>query len=154
MYRIVEKKWLTTMICYMKIEAKEIAKASKPGQFLILKTDEKGERIPLTLCDYDSKEGTISIVFQVVGESTKQMGRLEVGDSFADVVGPLGVPSEFLKEEIIGKRPITRNIFIIHSLKHISIYKLPFIYIYLKKYGALTLKDIASILYNWIKSRV
>lgn len=61
---------------------------------------------------------------------------------------------EFLKKEIIGKRPITRKIFIIHSLKHVRFYKLPFIYIYLKKYGALTLKDIASILYIWIKSRV
>lgn len=100
MYKIVEKKWLTATICYMNIEAKYLAMAAKPGQFLILKIDEKGERIPLTICEYDREKGNVGIVFQVVGESTKKMGALEVEDFFLDVVGPLGVPSEFLQEDL------------------------------------------------------
>lgn len=90
------------MICYMDIEAKYLAEAAKPGQFLIVKIDETGERIPLTICDYDREKGNVTIIFQVVGKSTKQMGELEVGDFFLDVVGPLGVPSEFLKEDLKG----------------------------------------------------
>lgn len=100
MYKVVEKKWLTPMICYMGIEARDLAQAANPGQFLIVKIDEKGERIPLTICDYDVSKGIVGIVFQVVGESTIKMGKLEEGDFFLDVVGPLGVASEFLKEEI------------------------------------------------------
>lgn len=101
MFKIVEKKWLTPIICYMDIEAKDLAKSAQPGQFLIVKIDEKGERIPLTICDYDREKGTVTIVFQVVGKSTKDMAKLEKGEYFADVVGPLGQPSEiiFLKEE-------------------------------------------------------
>ena len=101
MFKIVEKKWLTPIICYMDIEAKDLAKSAQPGQFLIVKTDEKGERIPLTICDYDREKGTVTIVFQVVGKSTKDMAKLEKGEYFADVVGPLGQPSEIisLKEE-------------------------------------------------------
>lgn len=96
MYKIVGKKWLTPIICYMDIEARDLALSAKPGQFLIVKMDKKGERIPLTICDYNSEKGTITIVFQIVGESTKLMSKLEVGDYFSDVVGPLGVPSELL----------------------------------------------------------
>lgn len=94
MYKIVEKKWLTENICYMDIEARDLAISAKPGQFLIVKVDEKSERIPLTICDYDKNAGTVGIVFQVVGESTKKMAVLEIGDYFSDVVGPLGLASE------------------------------------------------------------
>ena len=72
MYKIVEKKWLTPIICYMDIEAPDLAASAQPGQFLIIRTDDKGERIPLTICDYDRKKGTVTIVFQVLGESTRK----------------------------------------------------------------------------------
>ena len=107
MYKIVEKRWLTPIICYMDVEAKDLAASAKPGQFLIVKTDEKGERIPLTICDYDVERGTVTIVFQVLGESTKKMGELEAGDFFSDVVGPLGQPSELIHmtdEELKNKK--------------------------------------------------
>lgn len=100
MYKIVEKKWLTPIICYMDIEAPDLATAALPGQFLIIKTDDKGERIPLTICDYDRKKGTVAIVFQVLGESTRKMGEFEKGEYFADVVGPLGQPSELIHTDI------------------------------------------------------
>lgn len=100
MYKIVEKKWLTPIICYMDIEAPDLATAALPGQFLIIKTDDKGERIPLTICDYDRKKGTVTIVFQVLGESTRKMGEFEKGEYFADVVGPLGQPSELIHTDI------------------------------------------------------
>lgn len=100
MYKIVEKKWLTPIICYMDVEAPDLAASAQPGQFLIIKTDAKGERIPLTICDYDRKKGTVAIVFQVLGESTKKMGEFEKGEYFADVVGPLGQPSELIHTDI------------------------------------------------------
>ena len=84
----------------MDIEAPRVAKSANPGQFVIVKTDEKGERIPLTICDYDSKKGTVTIVFQTLGCSTKKMAEFEEGDYFADFVGPLGQPSEFINESI------------------------------------------------------
>ena len=83
----------------MKIKAEALVEAAKPGQFLIVKIDEKGERIPLTICDYDKEEGSVTIVFQVLGESTKEMAKMEVGDFFADVLGPLGKESDLLHEE-------------------------------------------------------
>lgn len=107
MYKIIEKKWLTKEICYMDIEAKDLANSAKPGQFLIVKVDEKGERIPLTICDYNKTLGTVTIVFQVVGESTKKMANYEKGEYFQDVVGPLGQPSEFINislEELKNKK--------------------------------------------------
>ncbi|MBQ3437196.1 MAG: sulfide/dihydroorotate dehydrogenase-like FAD/NAD-binding protein, partial [Fusobacterium sp.] len=107
MYKIIKKKWLSPIICYMDIEARDLANSAKPGQFLIVKIDEKGERIPLTICDYDKHRGSVAIVFQIVGESTQKMGELEEGEYFADVVGPLGVPSEFIdipKEILQGKK--------------------------------------------------
>lgn len=100
MYKIVEKKWLTPIICYMNVEAPDLAASAQPGQFLIIKTDAKGERIPLTICDYDRKKGTVAIVFQVLGESTKKMGEFEKGEYFADVVGPLGQPSELIHTDM------------------------------------------------------
>lgn len=100
MYKILEKRWLSEKICLMKIEAKDLAKSANPGQFLIVKTNEFGERIPLTICDYDREEGSVTIVYFVLGKSTMDMSKLEVGEYFEDVVGPLGVESEFLHEDI------------------------------------------------------
>ena len=100
MYKIVNKKILSPQIYQMDIEAPRVAKSANPGQFVIVKTDEKGERIPLTICDYDSKKGTVTIVFQTLGCSTKKMAEFEEGDYFADFVGPLGQPSEFINESI------------------------------------------------------
>lgn len=95
MYKIVEKDFLTPTICRMKVAAPRVAAAALPGQFLIVRTDEKGERIPLTISDYDAESGTLTIVIQAIGASTMQMCGMPVGDAFADVVGPLGVPSDF-----------------------------------------------------------
>ena len=100
MYKILKKKWLSKNICLMEVEAKDLSLSAKPGQFLIVKKDEFGERIPLTICDYDTEKGTITIVFFVLGKSTKDIGTLEEGEYFQDVVGPLGVESEFLHEDL------------------------------------------------------
>ncbi len=100
MFRIEKKKWLSEKICLMEIKAEALARSAKPGQFLIVKIDEKGERIPLTICDYNRKEGTITIVFFAIGKSTEEMGKLNEGDFFQDVAGPLGQESEFLHENI------------------------------------------------------
>ena len=81
-------------------EAPRIARACQPGEFVIVKMDEAGERIPLTICDYDREKGLITIVFQIVGASTERMAGLKAGDSFADFVGPLGQPSEFVKDDL------------------------------------------------------
>jgi len=94
MYKIVEAKKLNDIIYQMVVEAPRVAKKCMPGQFLIVRMGEDSERIPLTICDYDREKGTITIVFQPVGASTKQMTALKTGDSFKDVVGPLGRPSE------------------------------------------------------------
>ena len=84
----------------MDIEAPRVARTAKPGQFIIIKTDEKGERIPLTICDYDEVKGTVTIVFQIIGASTKDLASYEEGEYVQDFVGPLGRPSEFLSEDI------------------------------------------------------
>jgi ferredoxin/flavodoxin---NADP+ reductase len=100
MYKIVEKRLLAPNIYLMDVEAPRVAKSAKPGQFLIIKMHEKGERIPLTICDYDAARGTVTIVFQAMGTSTKEMAKFEVGDSFVDFVGPLGQPSEMIHENL------------------------------------------------------
>ena len=100
MYKIVKKEELTTNIYLMDVEAKRVAKSCLPGQFVIVRTDEAGERIPLTICDYDREKGTVTIVFQCVGAATTMMADLKEGDSFADFVGPLGCPSELCKEDL------------------------------------------------------
>lgn len=97
MFEILEKQFLTPNICKMTVSAPMIAKAALPGQFLIVRNDEKGERIPLTISDYDSGKGTVTIVTQSIGASTIKINSMEKGESFADVVGPLGNPSEFIK---------------------------------------------------------
>lgn len=100
MYKIVSKRELAKNIYLMDIEAKRVAKSANPGQFIILKNDEKGERIPLTIADFDRDKGTVSIVFQAVGQGTMRLSRFNVGDYVADFVGPLGRPSEFVSENI------------------------------------------------------
>lgn len=100
MFRIEKKKWLNEKICLMEVKAEALACSAKPGQFLIVKIDEKGERIPLTVCDYNRKEGTVTIVFFAIGKSTEEMGKLNEGDFFQDVAGPLGQESEFLHKDI------------------------------------------------------
>lgn len=97
MYKILKKEMLTPNICKMVVEAPMLAAAAKPGQFLIVRTDEKGERIPLTISDYDAGKGTVTIVTQAIGASTIHICAMNEGDCFADVVGPLGNPSEFIK---------------------------------------------------------
>ena len=100
MYKILKAQMLAENIYLMNVEAKRIAKACQPGQFVIVKMDEKGERIPLTICDYNRKAGTVTIVFQTVGASTEKMSKLKAGDSFRDFTGPLGQPSEFIQEDL------------------------------------------------------
>lgn len=100
MYKIVKKEWLSEKICLMEIEAKDLACSAKPGQFLIVKKDEFSERIPLTICDYDVEKGTVTIVFFVIGKSTEDMSKLNKGEYFSDVAGPLGKESEFVHENI------------------------------------------------------
>lgn len=100
MYKIVSKRKLADNIYFMDIESKRIAKSAKPGQFVIVKSDEKSERIPLTISDFDKDKGTVSIVFQVVGQGTKELSNYEVGDYIKDFVGPLGKPSEFIDEDL------------------------------------------------------
>ncbi|WP_040212484.1 sulfide/dihydroorotate dehydrogenase-like FAD/NAD-binding protein [Clostridium polynesiense] len=100
MYKILSKRVLANNIYLMDIEAPRVAKSCEPGQFIIVKMDEKGERIPLTICDYDKERGSVTIVFQTLGESTKVMANYEVGEYFADFVGPLGRPSDMVEEDI------------------------------------------------------
>ncbi|HEL3281008.1 TPA: sulfide/dihydroorotate dehydrogenase-like FAD/NAD-binding protein [Clostridioides difficile] len=98
--KIVSKRQLTDSIYLMEIEAPRVAKSSQPGQFIIIKNDEKGERIPLTIADYDREKGTVTIVFQTVGASTKKLAMFEENDFVMDFVGPLGQASEFIHEDI------------------------------------------------------
>lgn len=100
MYKILKAEELTTNIYLMEVEAKRVAKHCEPGQFVIVRMDEEGERIPLTICDYNREKGTITIVFQTVGAGTQKMAALKEGDSFHDFVGPLGCPSELIKEDM------------------------------------------------------
>ncbi len=94
MYRIVEKKILNSTVTQLEIEAPLVAKKAEPGQFIILRVDEEGERIPLTIADYNREKGTITIIFQVVGSTTQKLNSLKAGDSIRDFVGPLGTPTE------------------------------------------------------------
>ncbi len=100
MYKIRKAEKLADKIYLMDVEAPRVAKHCEPGQFVIVKMDDKGERIPLTICDYDREEGTITIVFQTVGASTEKMAQLKAGDFFRDFTGPLGCPSELISEDI------------------------------------------------------
>lgn len=94
MYKIVEKRKLNDSITWLEIEAPYVARNAKPGQFIILRTDEYGERIPLTMAGHDSEKGTIIIVYAAVGRTTLLLDQFEEGDALLDVVGPLGKPTE------------------------------------------------------------
>lgn len=100
MYKILKAEELTTNIYLMEVEAERVAKYCQPGQFVIVRKDADGERIPLTICDYDREKGTVTIVFQIVGASTLMMAELKAGDYFHDFVGPLGCASEFVHEDM------------------------------------------------------
>lgn len=109
MFEILTREMLTPLICRMKVSAPRIAAAARPGEFLIVRADEKGERIPLTISDFDREEGSVTIVTQQIGASTSRIVSLSVGDSFADMAGPLGQPSEFVNmpaEELLRQRYI------------------------------------------------
>lgn len=99
MYEIVFKKFLTPTICLMEIDAPLVATSAKPGQFVIVRAREMGERIPLTVCDFDPVKGTVTIVIQIIGASSRIICSLEQGDSLTDFVGPLGRPSDFMEED-------------------------------------------------------
>ena len=103
MYKIVRKEVLNPTVTLMEVEAPFVAKKAEPGQFIILRVDEKGERIPLTIADYNREAGTITIIFQIVGGSTIQLNSLNEGDYICDFVGPLGVPThtEGLKKVLV-----------------------------------------------------
>ncbi|NLV35056.1 MAG: sulfide/dihydroorotate dehydrogenase-like FAD/NAD-binding protein [Clostridiaceae bacterium] len=105
MYRIVKKRILNPTVKLMEVEAPYIAKKAEPGQFIMLRVSEDGERIPLTIADYDRQEGTVTIIFQEVGKTTRLLGELEQGDSILDFAGPLGVASHlggYKKAAVIG----------------------------------------------------
>ena len=94
MYRIVRKKILNPSVVMMDIEAPYVARKAQAGQFIILRADEEGERIPLTVAGYNREEGTVKIIFQTVGASTMKLGALNEGDSIPDFAGPLGRATE------------------------------------------------------------
>ncbi len=109
MYKIINKRELGDKLCLFDIEAERLAKSCLPGQFLILKIDEKGERIPLTICDYDRQKGIVTIVVQEIGATTQKVNAMKVGDAFSDVVGPLGNASDLIdlpKDELKNKKII------------------------------------------------
>ena len=97
MFKILKKEELSESITAFDIDARDIAKKAKPGNFIVLKTHEQGERIPLTIADFDREKGTITTVFQKVGKSTYYLGALNEGDFITDVIGPLGIPSHIEK---------------------------------------------------------
>ncbi len=95
MFKIVEKRQLNDAVVLMSIEAPLVARKAQAGQFIIFRVDEQGERIPLTIADYNREKGTVTIIFQKVGRSTQLLASKKVGDSIADFVGPLGNPTHF-----------------------------------------------------------
>ena len=100
MYPILEKRCLAQGIYLMKILAPRVARSARPGQFVIVRADERGERVPLTIADYDAAQGSVTIVTQTIGVSTRKICSLETGESLADFAGPLGNPSEFVTEPL------------------------------------------------------
>ncbi|MCM1376877.1 MAG: sulfide/dihydroorotate dehydrogenase-like FAD/NAD-binding protein [Clostridium sp.] len=107
MFEIISKRELAPNITEMRVHAPRVAKGAKPGQFVIVRVDEMGERIPLTICDYDAEEGSVTIVTQTIGKSSRKINSLNQGDSFADFAGPLGRPSDLLDfplEELRGQK--------------------------------------------------
>lgn len=97
MYKIIEKKILSQGVNQLVIDAPLVAKKAQPGEFIILRVNENGERVPLTIADFDREKGTITIIFQEVGNSTRLLGQLRIGEAVADFVGPLGHPTHIEK---------------------------------------------------------
>lgn len=103
MYKIVKKERLNDVVELMEVHAPMVSRKCEPGQFIILRVGEDGERIPLTIADYDREKETITIIYQIVGFSTKQLAKLEEGDEITDFVGPLGVPTDLHKSNhVVG----------------------------------------------------
>ncbi len=121
MYKIIKREEIAPKIILLEVEAPRVAASALPGEFVIVKMDEKGERIPLTICDYDAIKGTVTIVVQVIGASTSKMYGLKVGDFFQNFVGPLGNASEFVHEDL-DKLKNTRFIFIAGGLGTAPVY--------------------------------
>ena len=109
MYKIVTKKELNPTVTMMEIEAPFVARKAEPGQFIILRVDSDGERIPLTVAGYDRERGTVKIIFQIVGATTKKLGELNEGDSISDFAGPLGVPTQWISA-LMPLSPRTRPV--------------------------------------------
>ncbi len=122
MYPIVRKETLADNIILMDIKAPRVAKECLPGQFIIAKTDEVGERIPLTICDYDREQETVTIVVQTIGAGTERMMSLNVGDALEDFVGPLGCPSELCMEENLEETKKKNIVFIAGGLGTAPVY--------------------------------
>lgn len=122
MYEIVKKELLADKIFEMVVKAPRVAGSCLPGQFVIVRTDEESERIPLTICDYDRNEGTITIVVQMIGASTEKMEELNEGDSFHDFVGPLGNPSDLCLEENLEETKKKKIVFIAGGLGTAPVY--------------------------------
>ena len=100
MFRIIRKEQLSTVITLFEVEAPLLARAAKPGQFLIVRALKDSERIPLTVCDFNPEKGSVTIVIQTIGASSKELCALEQGDCVCDVVGPLGRPSDFMEQSV------------------------------------------------------
>ena len=122
MYPIVRKETLADNIILMDIKAPRVANECLPGQFIIAKTDEVGERIPLTICDYDREKETVTIVVQTIGAGTERMMALNEGDALEDFVGPLGCPSELCEEENLEETRKKKNVFIAGGLGTAPVY--------------------------------
>ncbi len=122
MYSITRKEALADNIFLMDVEAPRCAASCLPGQFVIVRIDDDGERIPLTICDYDRKKGTITIVVQTIGASTKRMDELKEGDAFLDFVGPLGLPSDLCLEENLEEIKNKEIVFIAGGLGTAPVY--------------------------------
>lgn len=122
MYPIVRKETLADNIILMDIKAPRVANECLPGQFIIAKTDEVGERIPLTICDYDREKETVTIVVQTIGAGTERMMALNEGDALEDFVGPLGCPSELCEEENLEETKKKKIVFIAGGLGTAPVY--------------------------------
>ena len=122
MYPIVRKETLADNIILMDIKAPRVANECLPGQFIIAKTDEVGERIPLTICDYDREKETVTIVVQTIGAGTERMMALNEGDALEDFVGPLGCPSELCEEENLEGTRKKKIVFIAGGLGTAPVY--------------------------------
>lgn len=122
MYPIVRREKLADNIILMDIKAPRVAAECLPGQFIIAKTDEVGERIPLTICDYDREKETVTIVVQTIGAGTERMMDLKEGDSLEDFVGPLGRPSELCMEENLDETKKKKIVFIAGGLGTAPVY--------------------------------